>query len=85
MTRVEGYRILLFGPAREAVGAGETTVELAPPASAGDAIAALAASHPALAPLLPRSRVAVNRAYVDAVARLAPGDEIAIIPPVGGG
>lgn len=85
MTRMEAYRVLLFGPAREAVGAGATTVELAPPATAGAAIAALAASHPALAPLLSHSRVAVNHSYVDAVARLAPGDEIAIIPPVGGG
>jgi molybdopterin converting factor small subunit len=29
--------------------------------------------------------VAVNLAYVDAGTRLAPGDEIAIVPPVGGG
>jgi molybdopterin converting factor small subunit len=29
--------------------------------------------------------VAVNRRYVDADSPVAPGDEIAVIPPVGGG
>jgi molybdopterin converting factor small subunit len=77
--------VRLFGPAREAAGADRVEVELAAGATAGSALAALAAAHPGLAGLLPRSRVAVNLAYVDAGTRLAPGDEIAIVPPVGGG
>lgn len=77
--------VRLFGPAREAAGAEEIALELREPATAADAIAVLAASHPALKPLLPRSRVAVNFVYVDAGTKLAPGDEIAILPPVGGG
>ncbi len=81
----EAFTVRLFGPAREAVGAAEVALSLAPPATAGAVVASLARLHPALAPLLPRSRVAVNRAYVEAAARLHPGDEIAIIPPVGGG
>ena len=50
-----------------------------------EALAALAERVPALADLLPRSRVAVNLAYVDSATPLGPGDEIAIVPPVGGG
>ena len=82
---LERHRIRLFGPAREAVGAGEVEIALPPGSSAGEAIAALAGMHPAVAGLLPRSRVAVNLEYVDAATALAPGDEIAILPPVGGG
>ena len=77
--------VRLFGPAREAAGAASVELELSPPATAADAMTELARAHPALAPLLPRTRVAVNLEYVDARTPLAPGDEIAILPPVGGG
>jgi molybdopterin synthase catalytic subunit len=77
--------VRLFGPAREAAGAQSVELALAPAATAGDAVAELAGAHPALAPLLPRARVAVNLEYVDPRTPLAPGDEIAILPPVGGG
>lgn len=85
MSGASRHVVRLFGPAREAAGAGEIMLELREPATAADAIAALAATLPALAPLLPRSRVAVNFAYVDTGTQLATGDEIAILPPVGGG
>jgi molybdopterin converting factor small subunit len=75
----------LFGPAREAAGAARAPVRVEPPATAGAVVAALGALHPALAPLLERSRVAVNHAYVDPDAAIGPDDEIALIPPVGGG
>ena len=77
--------VRLFGPAREAAGAAEIAIEVREPATVADAIAALESSYPALRALLPRSRVAINFAYVDAGTQLAPGDEIAILPPVGGG
>lgn len=77
--------VRLFGPAREAAGTDAIELALEAGATAGDALAALAARVPPLADLLPRSRVAVNLAYVDARTPLAPGDEIAIVPPVGGG
>lgn len=82
MTRV---RVRLFGPAREAVGGPETAVDLPEGATAGDVVDALEARHSALAHLLPRSRVAVNLEYVDRSTVLEPGDEVAILPPVGGG
>ena len=77
--------VRLFGPAREAAGAETVELALAPAATAGDAVAELANVNAALGPLLPRARVAVNLEYVDARTPLASGDEIAILPPVGGG
>lgn len=77
--------VLLFGPLREAVGAGEVAVEIDGPASAGEVLDALAARHPDVADLLAASRLAVNRAYADRATPLSPGDEIAVVPPVGGG
>lgn len=79
------FAVQLFGPAREAVGHGSVEVDVTLPATAADVIEALERAHPVLAPLLPRSRVAVDRAYVDLPTPLDPGCEIAIIPPVGGG
>ena len=75
----------LFGPAREAAGTARARVDLEPPVTGTAVIAALSARYPELAALLPRSRVAINHAYVDAGATLGPDDEIAIIPPIGGG
>jgi molybdopterin synthase catalytic subunit len=77
--------VRLFGPAREAAGTESIALALPAGATAGAALAALAEAHPALADLLPRARVAVNQAYIDVATPLAPGDEIAIVPPVGGG
>jgi len=79
------FAVKLFGPAREAVGHGSVKVDVTLPATAADVIEALERAHPPLAPLLPRSRVAVDRTYVDLTVPLDPGCEVAIIPPVGGG
>ncbi|HUP01888.1 MAG TPA: MoaD/ThiS family protein [Gemmatimonadota bacterium] len=85
MTPPGTFNVRLFGPAREAAGAPVLAVELDAPASASEVIAALGRACPALMPLLPSSRVAVNRAYVEAETAVEPGDEVAILPPVGGG
>ena len=85
MSEKVAHVVRLFGPAREAAGGESVELTLLAGATAADALAALAAIHPALASLLPRTRVAVNLEYVDARTPLAPGDEIAILPPVGGG
>jgi molybdopterin synthase catalytic subunit len=82
---VSAVAVRLFGPAREAAGTGRVELELPAGATAADLVGELAARYPALAALLPRSRVAVNLEYVDGGTRLAPGDEVAILPPVGGG
>lgn len=85
MSGAARHVVRLFGPAREAAGSEAISLELGEDATAADVVAALAAAYPALKALLPRTRVAVNLEYVDARTRLAPGDEIAILPPVGGG
>ena len=75
----------LFGPAREVVGVGRATVTLGATPTVANLLTALAAAHPDLESLLARSRVAVNHVYADATEPVAPDDEIALIPPVGGG
>lgn len=80
-----GVTVLLFGPAREAVGSSRTVMELSTPVTAAKVVDALSTAYPNLAPLLGRSRLVVNQRYVDSDASIGPDDEVAIIPPVSGG
>ncbi|HEX6122596.1 MAG TPA: molybdopterin converting factor subunit 1 [Ktedonobacterales bacterium] len=77
--------IRYFASLREATG--QTVEELTLPegADVATARALLAERYPPLARLLPSCAVAVNRAYVAADTPLHEGDELAFIPPVGGG
>ena len=77
--------MLLFGPAREAVGCSRTVVEPSTPVTAATVVDALSTAYPNLAPLLGRSRLVVNQHYVDPDVSIGPDDEVAIIPPVSGG
>jgi molybdopterin synthase catalytic subunit len=73
-------RVRLFAVLRERAGADSLEIELDDGATVADAIEALspvAAGMP--------FRVAVNREYAEPSAALAPGDELAAIPPVSGG
>jgi molybdopterin converting factor subunit 1 len=77
-------RVLLFAGLAEALG--QPVLELPEgelPATVGALESRLREAHAALAgrPF----RVAVNRRYALAADPLAPGDEIALIPPVSGG
>jgi len=76
-------RVLAFARVREVLGFGERVVELPAGATAQDAWNLLAAA----APLddVPSTRIARNGAIVDGAAVLAEGDEVALLPPVGGG
>jgi molybdopterin synthase catalytic subunit len=49
------------------------------------ALAALAARHPTVAPLVPHLACAVNRELAPRATALADGDELALLPPVSGG
>lgn len=77
--------IRLFATLKERAGAPTVAVDVAEPATVGSLVAALGHSHPQLADALPVSIVAVNRAFADPETPLAPGDEVAIFPPVSGG
>jgi molybdopterin synthase catalytic subunit len=72
--------VRLFAMLRERAGASEVTVELPEGARVRDALAALGELADGL-PLV----MAVNREYAPEDAVLAPGDELALIPPVSGG
>lgn len=74
-----------FAALREAIGSERETLELAQCADVAAARAVLAERYPAVAALLPRCVAAVNRAYVTPEHVLRPEDELAFIPPLGGG
>jgi molybdopterin synthase sulfur carrier subunit len=78
-------RVCLFAWLREAAGRSELELELADGATAEDAWRRLAADYPALAARRASLAAAVNRSYSPFDTRLAPGDEVAFIPPVSGG
>ncbi len=74
-----------FAGAREAAGCETEPVE-APEGADVAAVRALAADlHANLLPVLPRCALAVNRAYATDRTPLHDGDELAFLPPVGGG
>jgi molybdopterin synthase catalytic subunit len=70
--------VRLFAGLRERAGSAYVDIELPDDATVADLLAALE--------LAPRSCVAaINREYADPAARIAPGDEVALVPPVSGG
>ena len=77
--------VLLFAQARERAGLGAIQLELPAGSRVTDAVAAVRARHPALDPLWPHLAVAVNGRLTGDDAPLAPGGEIALLPPVSGG
>ncbi len=79
------FDVLLFASIREAVGRPLVTVSVAPGATARDLLDALGAAEPAIARQRRSLAVAVNHAVVGPEHRLAAGDEVALLPPVGGG
>ncbi|MBS1678142.1 MAG: molybdenum cofactor biosynthesis protein MoaE [Actinobacteria bacterium] len=78
--------VRLFAILRERAGRDSIEIELPEGATVGDAFERLAAA-PGLGELVGRLplRMAVNREYAAADARIAPGDELAVIPPISGG
>jgi molybdopterin converting factor small subunit len=83
----EEVAVLLFGPAREAVGRGRVGWPVASGGiSARALIDALAERYPRLRATLRTSRFVRNGEYLtDLGDRLRPGDEFAVHPPYGGG
>ncbi len=77
--------VLFFAAARERAGLSRLELPVGEGLRVRDVLAQLAAQLPALGPLLPHLRVAVDREFVDLEAQVAPGAELALIPPVSGG
>jgi len=81
---MDGVKVLLFGAAADRAGtretqfqAGEITVE--------ELWLLLAERHPGLSPMRDTLAFAVNGEYARGDARVSPGDEVAVLPPVSGG
>ncbi len=78
-------RVLAFARIREIVGAEECARTVEAGATAGSVWASLAREFPALEELRASTRLARNGAFVEAATPLVEGDELALLPPYGGG
>jgi len=78
-------RVKFFAAPREAIGAGEIEQELPAGATVGELIDRLTEEYPVLRAYTRFISVAVNRAYAGMQTELHDGDEVACLPPVGGG
>lgn len=71
--------VRFFGPAAEAAGRADLPLDLADGATVADAVASVGLRIPG------SWRAAVGTEYADPSRRLRDGDEVSLIPPVGGG
>jgi molybdopterin converting factor small subunit len=78
-------RVLAFARVRELLGTDELPLELAGDARVSDVWAALAHGCPELVDLTGTTRIARNGRVVSRDEPVAAGDELALLPPVGGG
>lgn len=85
MTVRTRVRVLAFARIAELLGAREEALELGADARVADAWATLAARVPELTVLESSTRAARNGRIAAFDEPLADGDELAFLPPVGGG
>jgi molybdopterin converting factor small subunit len=78
-------RVLAFARLRELLGFGQRDVELAPDTTVEALWEQLVPEAQAAAALRPSTRFARNGTLVDGSVPLLDGDEVALMPPVGGG
>lgn len=78
-------RMKYFAAARERAGTQEEAVELPAGSTVAALLEVLVQKHPALKPLLPHVRVAVNQEFAAVGEAVPDGAEVALIPPVAGG
>jgi len=78
-------RVRFFAAPREALGTGEIEQVVSAGTTVGDLIGLLTEKYPILRAYTRFISVAVNRAYVGMQTKLHDGDEVACLPPVGGG
>ena len=78
-------RVRCFAAVREIVGTGELVVDLPEGSTLAQLVDQVRAQFPRLEGLASSLLVSVNREYAAFDKGLAPGDEVALIPPVSGG
>ena len=77
-------KVLLFGAAADRAGTRETVIP-AEGATLDELWPILAERYPDLSPMRDTLAFAVNGEYARRDARVSPGDEVAVLPPVSGG
>jgi molybdopterin synthase catalytic subunit/molybdopterin converting factor small subunit len=78
-------RLLAFATAADALGTGETELEIPEGSRISDLRARLDRDHPGMIPLWPRLAVALDGRIVSPDTLLEDGAEVALLPPVSGG
>jgi molybdopterin converting factor subunit 1 len=78
-------QIRYFAALRETTGRSDDTFELPAGTTVAEVRVLLLERYPALTDILARCAVAINRTYATLQAVLDDGDELAFIPPLGGG
>lgn len=78
-------RVLAFARLRELLGGAAHDLEIAEPATVADVWNALSARHADLGALAASTRIARNGRVVGSGEAVGEGDELALLPPVGGG
>ena len=78
-------RVLAFARLRELLGFGERTLDVGAAATLEDVWTALTAASPEAGRMRASTRFVRNGVLADGATRVVDGDEIALLPPVGGG
>lgn len=78
-------RVRLFATLRQLAQWSEQVIELPEGSTVSDLLVRLEEAYPALALKGRTVYVAVNQEYTRGERRLAPGDEVALLPPMSGG
>ncbi len=82
---MDKVKVKFFAAFREIVGQGELNWPLQKDQTAASVLAGLAQDYPGLTAGSSTVLVMVNQRYADRQTLLQPGDEVAFLPPVGGG
>ena len=78
-------KVRFFAAPRDAMGTNEIEVQLPSGSTVEDMMKHVTETYPVLRSYTRFISVAVNRTYVSMHAELHEGDEVACLPPVGGG
>ncbi len=81
---MDGIRVLLFGAAADRAGTRDTEIP-AGEITLDELWPLLMERHPDLSPMRDTLAFAVNGEYARGDARVSPGDEVAVLPPISGG
>jgi len=78
-------KVKFFAAPREAMGRGQIEKEMPPGSTVQELMDLLTEEYPVLRRYISSINVAVNRKYANLQTGLHDGDEVACVPPVGGG